>query len=203
MAKGNNLLFFFFPVQNKVQKPKYQAAVGPSLCGPPSRGVPWSEGPPDLVRGPGGHSVLFGPAGVPLAVGAEAHLPLRCLLRRHLGHEVCDGAAHVGRAGKGGGGEGVGGARGQGVVVGIFEGLQVVGLAAHGGGGAAGGAVLGRAPRGVWAGHGGRSRGQAGGAQRLHLRGRLWDRLLPRVSLKKTRKARGRLRRTRMRSQSS
>lgn len=52
--------------------------------------------------------------------------------------------------------------------MGIFEGVQDVGLSAHGGG-AAGGAVLGRTPRGVGAGHGGWNRGQAAGAQRLHL----------------------------------
>lgn len=66
-----------------------------------------SVGPPDLVGRPGAHPVLFSPGGVSLAAGGEAAVAFR-LLRHHLGHQVADGAAHVGRAGEGGGGDGVG-----------------------------------------------------------------------------------------------
>lgn len=143
-----------------------------------------SVGPPDLVGRPGAHSVLFGPAGLSLAAGGEAGVAVGRLLRHHLGHQVADGAAHVGRAGEGGGGDGVGAAGGQGVVVGVLQGVQGVGLAAgdgaHGGA-SAGGAVLGGAPRGLRAGHGGRDAdgGQAVRAQSLHLGYWLWDGLLP------------------------
>ncbi len=68
--------------------------------------------PPDLVGRPGAHSVLFGPAGVSLAVGREAGVAVSSLLCHHLGHQVADGAAHVWRAGEGGGGDRVGAAGG-------------------------------------------------------------------------------------------
>lgn len=56
------------------------------------------------------------------------------------------------------------------MVVGIFQGVQGVGLAAGAHGGTtAGGAVLRRAARRFWAGHGRCNGGQAVGAQRLHL----------------------------------
>lgn len=78
------------------------------------------------------------------------------LLRRHLGHQVSDGAAHVGGAGEGGGGEWVGATGGQVVVVNVLHGVLGVGLAAghraHGGA-LAGGVVLGRAALRFRAGH--------------------------------------------------
>lgn len=69
-----------------------------------------SVGPPDLVGQPGGHTVLFSPGGVRLAVGGEAAVAVGRLLRHHLGHQVADGATHVRGAGEGGGGDCVGAA---------------------------------------------------------------------------------------------
>lgn len=118
-------------------------------------------------------------------------MALRRLLRHHLGHQVADGAAHVGGAGEGGGRERVGAAGGQGVVVGVLQRVQGVGLTAGDHGGAsAGGAVLGGAPWGVRAGHGGRDAdgGQAVLTQRLHLGNGLCDCLVPGVSLRKNKR---------------
>lgn len=76
-------------------------------------------------------------------------------LCHHLGHQVADRGAHVGGAGEGGGGDCVGAGGGEGVVVGVLQGVQGVGLAAGAHGGAAAGrTVLGGAPRGLGAGHG-------------------------------------------------
>lgn len=83
-----------------------------NCLGPPLRPVLRSEGPPDLVGRPGAHPVLFGPAGVHLALGAKAGVAIGWLLRHHLGYQVADGAAHVWRAGEGGGGGRVRGAGG-------------------------------------------------------------------------------------------
>lgn len=72
----------------------------------------WSVGPPDLVGRPGAHPVFFNPGGVDVSAGGEAAVAIGHFLRPHLGHQVADGAAHVGGAGEGGGGERVGAAGG-------------------------------------------------------------------------------------------
>lgn len=71
-----------------------------------------SVGSPDLIGGPRTHRILLHPGGVGFIAGGEAVMAFRDLIRHHLGHQVSDRAAHVGGAGKRGGGHSVGAAGG-------------------------------------------------------------------------------------------
>lgn len=68
--------------------------------------------------------------------------------------------------------------------MGVLQRVEGVGLAA--GGASAGGAVLRGAAGGLWAGHGGwdTDGGQAVRTETVHLGHRLWNGLVPRVSLR-------------------
>lgn len=156
--------------------------VGLSEPPPPPPHPLQSVGSSELIGRPGAHPFLFGPAGVGVSAGWQAAVAF--FICHHLGHQVTDGATHVGGAAEGrGGGRRVGVAAGQGVVVHVLQGVQRVRLAA--GSRAHGRAPAGRAAGRLRAGHGGRDadRSQTVRAQRLPLGHGLRCRLLPRVSL--------------------
>lgn len=90
-----------------------------------------SKGPPDLIGRPRAHPVLLGPAGVRIAVSGQASMAVGAFLHHDLRHQIADGGAHIGGAGVGGGGSHVAAGGGERVVVGLLQGVQSVGLAAH------------------------------------------------------------------------
>lgn len=88
-----------------------------------------SEAPPDLIGRPSAHPILLGPAGVRIAVSGQTSMAVGAFLYHHL--QIADGRAHICGAAVGGGGSHVGAGGGERVVVGILQGVQSVGLAAH------------------------------------------------------------------------